>query len=234
VDAPEKVTELAADTLRAWALDEELKRRVMSAPDFAGLAAAVASRYSAGETGDDAIAVARAGLARGHQASIDYAGESLTVPHWSEWLEADDDVEVRGAYAGGELDGLPAVTRRPVGDGSAWYVSAMVEPEGMLPIFRDVLHTAGVAARDDTDVDVEVVTRADETTDYTFYLNHGRAPVAFELGGPGTDLLTGIRHDRRLELGRYGVAVLAAPRSATVPFATLTSPLHDHEPKEEA
>jgi beta-galactosidase len=173
-------------------------------------------------------------IADGLTSRIDYAGESLTVPHWSEWLEADDDVEVRGAYAGGELDGLPAVTRRPVGDGSAWYVSAMVEPEGMLPIFRDVLHTAGVAARDDTDVDVEVVTRADETTDYTFYLNHGRAPVAFELGGPGTDLLTGIRHDRRLELGRYGVAVLAAPRSATVPFATLTSPLHDHEPKEEA
>jgi proline dehydrogenase len=77
VDALEKVAELAADTLRAWALDEELKRRVMSEPALAGLAAAVASRYSAGETVDDAIAAARAGLARGHQASIDYAGESV-------------------------------------------------------------------------------------------------------------------------------------------------------------
>jgi hypothetical protein len=27
VDAPEKIAELAADTLRAWALDEDLKRR---------------------------------------------------------------------------------------------------------------------------------------------------------------------------------------------------------------
>jgi proline dehydrogenase len=77
VDAPEETTELAADTLRAWALDEDLKRRVMSTPALARLAAAVASRYTAGDTADDAIAAARAGLARGHLASIDYAGESV-------------------------------------------------------------------------------------------------------------------------------------------------------------
>jgi proline dehydrogenase len=77
VDAPEKITELAADTLRAWALDEDLKRRVMSTSALAGLAAAVAGRYTAGDTADDAIAAARAGLARGHLASIDYAGESV-------------------------------------------------------------------------------------------------------------------------------------------------------------
>lgn len=173
-------------------------------------------------------------IAEGLTETIDYAGESLTVPHWSEWLEADDDVEVRGTYASGELDGLPAVTRRPVGDGSAWYLSAMVEPEGMLPIFRDVLRTAGIPARDRTDVDVEVVTRADGDTDYTFYLNHGRAPVSFELSGASTDLLTGIRHSGRLDLDRFGVAVLASPRSDTIPFATLAPPLHDHDPKEEA
>jgi beta-galactosidase len=103
----------------------------------------------------------------------------------------------------------------------------MVEPEGMLPIFRDVLRSAGLPAREDTDVEVEVVTRADDTTDYTFYLNHGRAPVSFELPGPGTDLLTGIRHSDHLELGRYGVAVLAAPRSETIPFATLTPAKED-------
>jgi proline dehydrogenase len=77
VDAPERTTGLAADTLRAWALDEDLKRRVMAAPALAELAVAVARRYSAGETVDDAIAAAQAGLARGHQASIDYAGESV-------------------------------------------------------------------------------------------------------------------------------------------------------------
>ncbi len=112
------------------------------------------------------------------------------------------------------------MTRRTAGAGSAWYVSAMFDPEGLLPVFRDVLRTAGVPARAHTDVEVEVVTRADDTTDYTFYLNHGRSPVAFEIPTPGVDLLTGIRHADRLELDRYGVAVLAAPRAASIPFAT--------------
>jgi proline dehydrogenase len=77
VGSPDKIMELAADTLRAWALDEDLKQRVTSTPALARLAAAVASRYTAGDTADDAIAAARAGLARGHLASIDYAGESV-------------------------------------------------------------------------------------------------------------------------------------------------------------
>ncbi|WP_227991940.1 beta-galactosidase [Microbacterium sp. CBA3102] len=160
-------------------------------------------------------------IADGLTESIDYAGEILTVPSWSEWLETDDDVEVRGRYAGGELDGLPAVTHRAEGRGSAWYVSAMFDAAGLLPVFRDVLRRAGVPAREHTDVEVEAVTRADDTTDYTFYLNHGRAPVTFEIPTPGVDLLTGLRHTDRLELDRYGVAVLAAPRAESIPFATL-------------
>ncbi len=38
-------------------------------------------------------------IADGLTESIDYEGDTLTVPSWSEWLEADDDVEVRGTYA---------------------------------------------------------------------------------------------------------------------------------------
>lgn len=77
MDSPEKITELAADTLRAWALDENLKRLVMSTSALAELATAAAGRYSAGETADDAIAAARAAVSRGHRATIDYAGESV-------------------------------------------------------------------------------------------------------------------------------------------------------------
>lgn len=109
----------------------------------------------------------------------------------------------------------------------------MLEHDSMLPVFRDVLRAAGLPARDDTDVDVEVVTRADDTTDYTFYLNHGRSPVAFELAGEATDLLTGIRHSGRLDLDRYGVAVLAAPRAESIPFSTII-PNNPNNVKEEA
>lgn len=69
--------ERAANTLRAWALDEDLKQRVMSTPALATMASRVARRYSAGDTAADAIDVAAAAVARGHAASIEYAGESV-------------------------------------------------------------------------------------------------------------------------------------------------------------
>ncbi|WP_104090827.1 proline dehydrogenase family protein [Arthrobacter sp. GMC3] len=69
--------ENAADTLRAWALDEDLKRHVMGTPTLAAAASKVARRYTAGESVGEAVAVAGAAIARGHRASIEYAGESV-------------------------------------------------------------------------------------------------------------------------------------------------------------
>ena len=69
--------EEAANTLRSWALDENLKQTVMANPALAALAGRVAARYTAGQTIQDAIAAAQAGLTRGHAASIEYAGESI-------------------------------------------------------------------------------------------------------------------------------------------------------------
>ncbi|REJ05739.1 beta-galactosidase [Microbacterium bovistercoris] len=158
-------------------------------------------------------------LSDGETTGIRYGDRDLVVPHWSEWLEADGDTEVRGGYAGGVLDGLPAITRRRVGDGTAWYVSAMFQHEGLLTVFRDVLDTAGLPARADVDVNAEAVTRTDGDTDYTFLLNHGAEPIAWN--AHGTDLLTGTAHDGRVDLGPYGVAVLAAPSTSDIPFPEL-------------
>lgn len=162
-------------------------------------------------------------IADGLSGQVGYGAAELAVPHWAEWIEADADVEVRGGYASGVLDGHPAVTRRPVGDGAAWYVSAKLEHDGMLTVFRDILHAAGLPARDVVNVEAEAVTRADDTTDYTFLLNHGTDPVAFELPASGVDLLTGADATGRVELGAYGAAVIASPRAASVPFLTLTT-----------
>lgn len=68
---------LAAQTLRRWALDEQLKARVMSSPELAAIATTVARRYTAGETIADALASARRSQASGHLASIEYTGESV-------------------------------------------------------------------------------------------------------------------------------------------------------------
>ena len=67
----------AADALRQWALDEELKERVMSSPPLAALASKIARRYTAGESIDDALAATRRSAVRGHRASVEYVGESV-------------------------------------------------------------------------------------------------------------------------------------------------------------
>lgn len=67
----------AADTLRAWALDEELKSRVMANPHLAQQAERIARRYTAGYTTTEAIAVLAANAARGHRGSIERVGESV-------------------------------------------------------------------------------------------------------------------------------------------------------------
>lgn len=73
----ETFVEPAADTLRAWALDENLKRTVLANPALAAAATRVARRYTAGETADHAIDAVRAGVRRGHAGSIEYVGESI-------------------------------------------------------------------------------------------------------------------------------------------------------------
>ena len=70
-------TTTAADTLRRWALDEELKSRVMADPALADCARRVADRYTAGEDVESAIRAGARAVERGHRVSIEYTGESV-------------------------------------------------------------------------------------------------------------------------------------------------------------
>ena len=96
--------EEVADALRAWALDEELKARVLSDPGLAAAARRVASRYIGGDTIGEAVAVARAGVASGHLASIEYAGESVRD---RDLARSETDVFLELAQAIAE-EGLPS------------------------------------------------------------------------------------------------------------------------------
>jgi proline dehydrogenase len=74
---PDDVLGDAADALRALALNERLKHQVMSRPGLARAATAMARRYTAGATVDEAIAAAVEARRRGHAVSIEYSGESV-------------------------------------------------------------------------------------------------------------------------------------------------------------
>ena len=160
----------------------------------------------------------------GRAERVELAGGEYANPEWGEWLEVHDGTEVVARYASGELVGRAAATRRPAagGTGAAWYLSAVLEPAGLIALFREVLAAASLPARERTDSDLEAVTRSSATTDFTFVLNHGRGELTVDVPHGAEDLLTGTRSTGRLTLGRFGAAVLAAPRADTAPFITLS------------
>lgn len=120
-------------------------------------------------------------------------------------------------------------------------MSCVLEPAGLVELFRAVLGAAGLPARERTHADLEAVTRSDETTDYTFVLNHGRDELVVDVPEGARDLLApeGLDTLRDLDtlrysiqastggratltLPRFGAAVLATPRAGAAPFITLS------------
>jgi beta-galactosidase len=149
-------------------------------------------------------------LADGAQRTIELAGVVHSTRVWGEWIEAAPGTEVLARFADGDLAGLPAVTRRPHGDGAAWYLAAGLDEPAMRTVLAQVFGAAGLETRE-ADTTLEVVTRSDGVTDFTFVLNHGREErVALRIAG-GTDLLTGADAGGGLPLPAFGVAVIAHP-----------------------
>ncbi|MEU4293452.1 beta-galactosidase [Kribbella sp. NPDC026596] len=110
---------------------------------------------------------------------------------WSEDVRAVS-AEVVDRYAGGVLDGKPAITRREVGAGTAWYVSTELDDETAATLL-------GL-----TTSPVEIVRRRDGDTTWTFLFNHGDAEV--DVPAEGTNLVVG-----ELPLAPGGYAVLRSP-----------------------
>jgi beta-galactosidase len=116
---------------------------------------------------------------------------------WSETVHLTG-AEVVVRYAGGVLDGRPAITRHGFGAGTAWYVSTRLDSEapagspggGYGALLAAVAADAGVRPeRDGLPPGVEVVRRVDGERSWLFVLNH--TPAGHEVPADGVDLLTG-------------------------------------------
>ncbi|TDD29670.1 beta-galactosidase [Kribbella turkmenica] len=115
---------------------------------------------------------------------------------WSEDVEAVS-AEVVDRYVGGVLDGKPAITRRRVGAGIAWYVSTSVDVDTAAGLFG----LTGSA--------VETVRRRSGDTTWTFLVNHGASEVVVPIAG--VELISGSAVDGSLALAGGGVAVVRSP-----------------------
>ncbi|MFC0534172.1 beta-galactosidase [Phytohabitans kaempferiae] len=108
---------------------------------------------------------------------------------WTDRVDVTDPaVEVLDTYKTGEYAGRPALTRRPVGTGSASYVSTRLGPDGLAPVLARLAGAAGVRSElpEPLRGRVELAARGA----YRFLVNRTDEPV--ELGDlPGTPLLGG-------------------------------------------
>nr|WP_271209669.1 beta-galactosidase [Rhodococcus wratislaviensis]GLK34355.1 beta-galactosidase [Rhodococcus wratislaviensis] len=107
---------------------------------------------------------------------------------WTEYLTVSEDVEVLARHTEGHLQGVPALTRRPVGDGAAWYLATVPDRQGWTRIAEAICAAAGLDLHAGQHADVEIVRRRGENGSWLFVLNHTTEKVTVEVSG--TDLVT--------------------------------------------
>lgn len=125
-------------------------------------------------------------LLAGSQLKLD-DGTVSTI--WSEHvhLAGADAVQKFTEYP---LEGVPALTRRAVGDGAAWYLATFPDRNGIDALVDRLLAESGVSPVTAADPGVEVVRRRlPDGGSFLFAINHTRASAS--VAATGTDLLTG-------------------------------------------
>lgn len=126
-------------------------------------------------------------------------GSSADV--WTELLEARD-AEVVASYTDGPLPGTPALTRRAVGEGAAWYLATWLDDDATASLADRLTREAEVERLEAPQPGLEVVRRGR----YLFVLNRGDLPAG--VPATGTDLLTGERADGEVRVAAGAAAVI--------------------------
>jgi beta-galactosidase len=141
-------------------------------------------------------------LAEGETPALASGG---TATIWSEDLTATSATVLDG-YASGPLAGRPAVTRREIGSGGAWYLSTLPDDEALDRLLDGLLDAAAVLpVLADLPAGVEAVRRRSAEASWLFLANDSDETQV--LVTPGHDLVT----DRTVEsvsLARGEVAVV--------------------------
>ena len=113
----------------------------------------------------------------------------LTGSLWTDRIDLTAaDVEVLASYKSGDIAGRAAVTRRPVGAGSASYVSTRLGPEGLGVILGELAGRAGLTS----DLPAELRGRVEVALrgDFRFVINRTDQPVDISALSPAEPLLT--------------------------------------------
>jgi beta-galactosidase len=132
--------------------------------------------------------------------------DGSTADLWTEVLTAPD-AEVVARYTDGPLPGTPALTRRVVGDGVAWYLATRLDDAATTALADRLTREAGVTRLAGAEPGVELVRRGR----YLFVLNRGQEPA--KVPAQGLDLLTGARVGGTVVVEAGGAAVVREEES---------------------
>lgn len=147
-------------------------------------------------------------LQRDEQVHLD---DGTVVTDWAEDLVVED-AEVVLRHVDGPLAGGAAVTRRAVG-GGAWYVSAMLDAEGVERIVDRVVEERAIPRTVTAPPGLEAVRRVrQDGTGILFLLNHRTDDVT--VVAHGTDLLDGSAQGPETVVPAGGVRVLLEEATA--------------------
>jgi beta-galactosidase len=144
-------------------------------------------------------------LAAGETVALD-GGEAT---EWTEWVHADD-ADVLSVYGSGPLSGRPAVTRRSVGEGRAYYLSTFPDAAFLDRLIGDLLGEAGVAPTVPAAPGLEAVRRVGDESSWLFLVNHSAEDV--DVATAGVELISGDRVAGSLVVAAGGVAVVREDR----------------------
>ncbi|HEY5880729.1 MAG TPA: beta-galactosidase [Nakamurella sp.] len=144
-------------------------------------------------------------LAAGDRVALSISGGPEIADVWTDRLVVTDpSTDVLGTFLDGPAAGRPALTRRPLGAGAAWYLATRLDVDGIARVLRRVYPDAGLAPVLDLPEDVEIVTRHSADCSFRFLINHGDKPA--DVPALGVDAVTGVEYDGTVPAG--GVRVV--------------------------
>ncbi|MET3804664.1 beta-galactosidase [Nakamurella sp. UYEF19] len=146
-------------------------------------------------------------LAQGQHVALDLWGQNASADVWADRLVLTDPAtQILGTFTDGPAAGRPALTRRRIGQGSAWYLATRLDPESLALVMDPLYAAAGVTPVAGLPHGLEMVTRRDHSQTFYFLLNHTDQPVDVPLSG--TDVISGERHEHSVPVPATQVIVI--------------------------
>lgn len=141
-------------------------------------------------------------------------GSSASV--FTERLTVGEDTAVVATHTAAPLAGVPAITRRPIGAGAAWYVATALDDPSLARLLGRLLSEAGVdpvVPAGTSASEVDVTRRRGAGGSWLFVLNHGDHEAAVAVSGH--DLVSDRPVGGRLVVPPGACAVIREAQSIT-------------------